>query len=316
MAKHLRLTGANSVSHPRLYQVSPILQQVVRVSDADATILLALTTKNEAGTTVPLFTDVGTGVAANFDVSNKLVTPPNVAGIGYDPTTKRVKIPGSEDVPIPVWDGASNEFILPGTTPRRSSVTIVTTWEAKPLPADYIGTAFITNVGIGGSMWRSTGSAWVPMESIILAHGGAREGSITTGTTEQVLKNFLIKGGVLGLNRGLRLTTQVQYSGNTNTKTITVRMGATSTGLAGTALRTSIRNSNGVAVDNMIETIRNRGAANSQIYGANMGLNSQAIGILVTTAVDTSVDFNLSMTGTTGTSGDVIYLESYLLELV
>lgn len=190
------------------------------------------------------------------------------------------------------------------------------TWATKPAPAERIGPLYIEDIGIGGSLWYSNGVTHELMGRTTLYVSGARAGSVIAGTAEALLKNFLIRGGLMGLNRGLQITGQFSYSNSTNTKTFRIRGNAGVTGLAGDIYRASARNATGTVADNFVDTVRNRGSASSQQYGSAYSAAAQAAGVQGTSAFDTSVDWYLSMTGQPGLGGEVVHLESYLIELV
>ncbi len=223
-----------------------------------------------------------------------------------------------------VWPAPSNartfsaaEFTaLQTILSENTVVALKCTWATKPSPASRIGPLYIEDIGVGGSYWYSNGSTLELTHPTVLYKSGARDGSVTSGTAETLLKNFLIQGGLLGLNRGLRIFAQFSYTNSTNIKTFRTRGNAGVTGLAGIEYRNSQRSVAGTVADNLFDTLSNRASASSQFYGSAYSAAAQAAGVQPSSAFDTSVDWYFSMTGQTATGGEAIHLESYIIELV
>lgn len=70
MSVKLQLTGSATFSSPRTYGTQLRLNHIILVEDEDAVILQAMTTKNGAGTTVPLFTVYAGAAATDFDLTS------------------------------------------------------------------------------------------------------------------------------------------------------------------------------------------------------------------------------------------------------
>lgn len=126
--------------------------------------------------------------------------------------------------------------------------------------------------------------------------------SRTGDTNENTLASVTIPGGTIGINGQVEIEVLVSVTNNANTKTLRVKFGAT------TYVTQALPS---VASAQYRQRIANRGVANSQvalILPASFGSTTAA---LTTSAVDTSADVVVAITGQLGTSTDTITLESY-----
>lgn len=105
----------------------------------------------------------------------------------------------------------TNDFIEAG----EPSFARQFSWATLPAPADYIGTAFITDVGLRGSLWRSDGAIWggsgigikvigntiarPPGSTVDLNDCAIR---IPTSNATSEIRNNLIVGWNVGIRRG------------------------------------------------------------------------------------------------------------------
>lgn len=122
-----------------------------------------------------------------------------------------------------------------------------------------------------------------------------------TGTVaETVLASILIPAMAMGANGQLRITTSWQFTNSANNKTLTWK-------LAGSTLL-SVNRTNTVREPGSM-TIWNRGNEGNQLVIYNTSVTT-------TTAVDTSVDQLLTLTGTLAVAGENLTLEGYLVELM
>lgn len=81
MAKYLRLTGLASFSSPYTYRVGIINQQIVKVTDADGAILLAMNTKHPiTGAPLAIFTEVAGTPVAQYDLTDDVNSWTNLDG--------------------------------------------------------------------------------------------------------------------------------------------------------------------------------------------------------------------------------------------
>lgn len=124
-------------------------------------------------------------------------------------------------------------------------------------------------------------------------------------TGENVLATIKIPGGMIGLNGRVILDMLWSMTNNANVKTGRVRLG----GLAGSILSASTLTS--FLAARTFSLFYNRNALNSQIgFGGGSGVGTTG-GANFTSAIDTSVDQDLVITGAKALAGDSMVLEAY-----
>lgn len=129
---------------------------------------------------------------------------------------------------------------------------------------------------------------------------------------ENTLATVTVPGGALGLNGRLRVTALFTVTNSVNNKVLRVRF----SGISGTIYHTVTLTTN--ASYKVEADIANRGATNSQVggmasIGGGWGTSGSAV---ITSAVDTTADTTLLITGQKVTAGETLTLESYLVELI
>jgi hypothetical protein len=151
-----------------------------------------------------------------------------------------------------------------------------------------------------------------PFSPIILGVSGAAS-SAGANTTENTLATVTIPGGLMGANGILRVTTLWTMTNSANNKTITVKLGGT----AGTAYCNLVLGT-GIASARYQHQIQNANSQASQVgfVSANTVGFGTAAGANVTSSIDTSATTTLVITGTKASSGEVLTLQSYLVELL
>jgi hypothetical protein len=128
------------------------------------------------------------------------------------------------------------------------------TWANLPSPTDYIGIAFVTDIG-GGSYWISNGTIWSPMGGRLSLYSLAAANPQTLGTAKIMAQN-LIPAGLLKDRGRLRITLTYSKSGTVETCAHNFRLGT-----LGTVADTSVANTGApgaanVAVGNILELQR------------------------------------------------------------
>ena len=127
--------------------------------------------------------------------------------------------------------------------------------------------------------------------------------SHTGDTTEATLATITIPAGLLGANGQIEIETLWSYPNSANIKTARVRFGGQAV-LGVQATNTQSRQE--------YVRVANRNAANSQV---SQSTASDGYGSLnapvITTAVDTSADTNITITGQLASAAETITLESY-----
>lgn len=125
-----------------------------------------------------------------------------------------------------------------------------------------------------------------------------------TGTIAQTtLATVAIPAGSMGLNGGLRIMYNFSYTNNANNKTVRLKLGATT-------LRTTIRTT--AVYDSVIDTVKNRNSASSQLVELLFLLGNGSISLTKTTAAEnTSQTLNVEITAELAVATDNFTLESY-----
>ena len=187
------------------------------------------------------------------------------------------------------------------------ALTYTYTWAALPAAADYIGTAYVSDVGLHGSMWRSDGSTWGLIGGVCVLARSAVATSLTGTTALTTLVTQNMPGNLLGLNGAYRWRGKVSVTNNANAKTLYAYIsGNLATGVGLSSLTTS-----GFEV-----WIENRNSASSQLCsnGSLAGISS-AGAVWTTTATDTAIANTLTLQAQLGVGSDTLTIESWQLEL-
>lgn len=155
--------------------------------------------------------------------------------------------------------------------------------------------------------WSSGGGSRDPKAARVLAQT-AVAASVTGTAAETVLATYTLKGGVMGPNGVVRVTTLWSTTNSSNNKTIKVK-------LAGTPFFASaVTTSASVSSINMI---RNRNNQSSQAYFTTASTTFAATpSAIVTSAINTTIDQNIEITGQLANTGEAITLEGYTIELL
>jgi hypothetical protein len=127
--------------------------------------------------------------------------------------------------------------------------------------------------------------------------------SVTGTTNETALATVTIPAGAMGTNGGLRVIYNFSYTNNANSKTVRLKLGATT-------LRTLARTT--ALFDSVSDTVRNRGATNSQFVELLVYAGVGSISISKTTAAEDSLQqLTVAITGQLAAGTDTLTLESY-----
>ena len=185
------------------------------------------------------------------------------------------------------------------------------TWNNRPAAADWAGELIqITDVGLGGSLWISTGVLWKPVNGRVTLAASAAAIASTNTTAEETLLSLIIKAGLLGLDGSLEILTTWTTTNGANDKTMRIRFNSTTLNLFLNQLVTA------VAHVQQRTIITNRGVANSQM-GAVTGLDEgTSTGTIVTAAVDTSAETTLYIRSIKEVGTEICTLERHRIELV
>lgn len=184
------------------------------------------------------------------------------------------------------------------------------TWATLPSAAANNGLrVHVSDVGEGGSDWKSNGTLWLPVNGSVLLARSAVAASVTGTAAETALATITIPAGLMGTNGQLRVTQLWTVTNSANTKTLRARFG----GMSGIIYTNAPLTTSGCA--QFLTQIRNRGAANSQVGGISTGYVATS-GSAVVSAVDTSQATTIVLSGQLASVGETITLESYSVELL
>jgi hypothetical protein len=190
----------------------------------------------------------------------------------------------------------------------------------------------IDSIESAGSVFIYPGNKYASAAPALVSLGGTgkfydlSKGSIALGAsvvavsapadaTEDQLASVTVPAYLLGLNAILRITTNWSFTNNANNKTLRVRFG----GAAGTAyLQIAETTTQYVRAET---TIGNAGATNSQrgqsiFFRQAAGTFAFQSATQITSAVDTTANQTVYISGQKATAGDALTLESYSVELL
>ena len=181
------------------------------------------------------------------------------------------------------------------------------TWAGKPSAAAYSGAEItITDVGAGGSRWRSNGTRWVNMHPIVLGTLPAPVTQLASVSTAEsaAVWTLTVKGGVMDVNSMIQALPLATCNNSATNKTLRIKAAGTS---IGTFVQTTVvaeqplvlfRNINSAAVQ---KTFTGNASATGSISTAPSG-----------TTVNTAADWDLTVTlqAANSTNGDTITLDA------
>ena len=203
-----------------------------------------------------------------------------------------------------------------GTIAANGVLTLSTALAANPVISStfvYLTSSAITSTGAGSAAgwyyalfsstltstvynntYSGTGTPIIPTSptAFVTGAGGAYTGVSTAVTAYQLP----VAGNTLGLNGGLRVTTDFSYTNNAGIKTPIIQFGGTGLQLFNSGLSTT-------ASIHLILDFKNAGATGNQTYGQN---GSAAIGLassnaVMSAAIDTTQTQTLAITMTNAT---------------
>jgi hypothetical protein len=184
------------------------------------------------------------------------------------------------------------------------------TWATKPLASDYIGTAFISDIGIGGSYWISNGAVWKPLNGYVVIAESAVAGTAHTGTlVDTTLLTVPLVANILGLTGTIVVETKITANIITTTSVIYAKLGGTVFSGIGTGVVTTC------GIGHKYEC-QNRNSQTSKL-GSNGTVHGYGTGAAWTTlSINTAIDRDLTLTCAHGNVGSTVTLESYRISLV
>ena len=182
------------------------------------------------------------------------------------------------------------------------------TWANKPSVAPLGQVICITDIGENGSLWRGNGTKWVKLNAFVL-YSNLTTVSLTLTTLETTLATIPIKGGVLGANGKLRFYILGTVTNSANSKSFRLKHAAT------TLWQVAYTTAAGVTAQILF---LNKNSESSQVTALfNTAILSGSAATAVTpSAIDTSADFSLTITGQLANNADSISVTAIFAEIM
>lgn len=178
------------------------------------------------------------------------------------------------------------------------------TWETKPSVAPNGQIICITDVGENGSLWRGNGINWVKLH-VVKYYNNTTPVSLTGTTAETTMLTIPVKGGLIGANGVLAIQPLWSNTNNANNKTLRIKLGATTCYSYGAV---------NLSHQDAYINVRNIGSESSQKTTSGMsGGTGGTVNNYNSTSTDTSVDFNIVVTGQLANSADTMAIQAFLI---
>ena len=181
------------------------------------------------------------------------------------------------------------------------------TWAGKPSAAAYSGAEItITDVGVGGSRWRSNGTRWVNMHPIVLGTLPAPVTQLASVSTAEsaAVWTLTVKGGVMDVNSMIQALPLATCNNSATNKTLRIKA-------AGTSIGTFVQTT--VVAEQPLVLFRNLNSAAAQkTFTGNASATGSISTAPAATTVNTADDWDLTVTlqAANATNGDTITLDA------
>jgi hypothetical protein len=193
-------------------------------------------------------------------------------------------------------------------------------WNTLPSPYTTNGlTLYVRDVGIGGSVWRSDGTQWVPANGgqIVLAHQAWQCDAATDSTTNEVeLFSYILPPLLWGANSTLQVSAKASWPGSSTVKNLSLYLDSTRLALTTNGGNASVVSAKweGLELNARLDNL------SSQIGEANdsSGDNARQTVAFNTSSANPTSYREISIRGSWGTAGagsNKITLESAMLIL-
>lgn len=193
------------------------------------------------------------------------------------------------------------------TTVLHGNAAGAPSFAAVSLTADVSGTLPVAN---GGTAATTAQAAMANLKGVYVLGSSGVQVTHTGDTAEFTLGTVTIPANAMGANGSVRIVAGFGHSGGGGTWVTRVKFGGTAYYSPTTAFSAVNLSSQAKA------EIHNRNATNSQVGNSTNQLNSSENAVAVTTsAIDTTSAVNVTFTGQLTSSGDIISLEYYTVEL-
>lgn len=213
------------------------------------------------------------------------------------------------------YEHASLQNII-GSYLRRLDTAIIPMteypWANRPLASAYTGQEItITDVGVGGSRWRSNGTRWVNMHPIVLGMLPAPVTQLASVSTAEsaAVWTLTVKGGVMDVNSMIQALPLATCNNSATNKTLRIKA-------AGTSIGTFVQTT--VVAEQPLVLFRNlNSAAVQKTFTGNASATGSISTAPAATTVNTAADWDLTVTlqAANSTNGDTITLDAMTVVL-
>ncbi|MGE3607994.1 MAG: hypothetical protein AB7I27_00300 [Bacteriovoracaceae bacterium] len=190
-----------------------------------------------------------------------------------------------------------------------------TTWSNKPSASNMQGLIIrVSDIGRAGALFISNGTRWQPLGGSCVLSISQTSSSVTGTTSETNLVSVSVPGGLMSANGQLEIFTLWSYTNSATARNARIRFGAD-------ALTGTIYSNPSLSTTNTLQSyilIKNNGSTSSQ-YGFPNSTGSgyaTSTGTLITSSIDTTVDFGLYFNFALGDSAHTGTLEGYSVTYV
>ena len=181
------------------------------------------------------------------------------------------------------------------------------TWANKPSVAPLGQIICITDVGENGSLWRGNGTKWIKLHAVKY-YNNTTPVSLTGTTAETTMLTIPVKGGLIGANGVLAIQPLWNATNNANSKSLRIKLGATTCYSFGAV---------NLLHQDAYVNVRNIGSESSQKTTSGMaGGTGGTVNNYNSTSTDTSVDFNIVVTGQLANSADTMAIQAFLITVL
>lgn len=176
----------------------------------------------------------------------------------------------------------------------------------------------VTDVGVGGSLWRFDGTIWRLTSSVVLQSSAVASAPLTGTTAETIIREVPLLPGLLGLNRSLRLYADWSCSVGASTKSVRIRHSETSGSVVGSS-GINFTSSGATTVNMNTQNLWSN--VNSAIVqkgspAALTGNGGVTAGVIGSGNENTVNATYIQFTGIPSDVADIITLERYMVELL
>ena len=252
---------------------------------------------NPSGVTLP---SVGNAIGRRIRILNKGANPINIypaSGHSIDALAANAS--------VQLAAGSAMDFDSATATLWYSSQIMATNL------ANALGTAAVTQGGTGAT--TAIAAAKNLTVPYIFAQSAVAVAS-TAVTTEEIYKTITIPGGAVGPNGSIEINVSWSCTNGANNKTFNVRVGGAAGALLYQDTKTTINYTSTLKFLHNIN-VQNSQKSNAPGFNWSNGGSGNATNVNFTSAVDTSVNWDIVISGQKAVAGDSLTLETYQVKI-